>query len=94
MSLNMGEIYTIRTFFFYLNETAVLKNHRHWGYTPPGAVLRYCSDSDTVIVPLNETSQFNYYHSHFYFTFSLVIFFLYTVNYPVPGHFFFEVVSR
>ena len=29
------------------------------------------------IVPLNETSQFNYYPSHFYFTFSLVIFFLY-----------------
>ena len=29
------------------------------------------------VVPLNETSQFNYYHSHFYFTFSLAIFFLY-----------------
>ena len=33
--------------------------------------------SSCLLVPLNETSQFNYYHSHFYFTFSLVIFFLY-----------------
>ena len=34
-----------------------------------------------MLVPLNETSQFNYYHSHFYFTFSLVIFFLYLCLY-------------
>ena len=33
------------------------------------------SQGPIVLVPLNETSQFNYYHSHFYFTFSLVIFF-------------------
>ena len=36
------------------------------------------------IVPgLNETSQFNYYHSHFYFSFSLVIFFFYIYVYVI-----------